>query len=132
MGTTTLHRRAPLISRPLLTGLRMACCGLSWCWQGEQSITHSPRDTARGAASLISVFISYAHRDEKLKDRFLVHLGALKRERLIGIWHDQMLRPGEHLEKAIERRNLSKGAVPKFLPVQHDLREYITSCSAGF
>jgi TIR domain len=51
---------------------------------------------------MISVFISYAHRDKKLKDRFLVHLGALKRERLIGIWHDQMLRPGEHLDKAIE------------------------------
>ena len=51
---------------------------------------------------MISVFISYAHADEKLKQRFLVHLDALKRERLIGIWHDQMLRPGEHLDRAIE------------------------------
>jgi len=51
---------------------------------------------------MLSVFISYAHRDEKLKDRFLVHLAALKRERLIGVWHDRMLRPGEHLDKAIE------------------------------
>jgi hypothetical protein len=63
MGTTTLHCRARLISRPLLTWLRKACCGLSWCWQGEQSI------------------------------RFLVHLGALKRERLLA--HDRMLRPGD-------------------------------------
>jgi hypothetical protein len=51
---------------------------------------------------MVSVFISYAHADEKLKDRFLVHLGALKRERLIGVWHDRMLRPGEHLDRAIE------------------------------
>jgi hypothetical protein len=51
---------------------------------------------------MISVFISYAHADEKLKNRFLVHLGALKRERLIGVWHDRMLRPGDHLDKAIE------------------------------
>jgi hypothetical protein len=51
---------------------------------------------------MISVFISYAHADEKLKKRFLVHLGALQRERLIGVWHDRMLRPGEHLNKAIE------------------------------
>jgi TIR domain len=51
---------------------------------------------------MISVFISYAHADEKLKDRFLVHLGALKRERLIGVWHDRMLRPGDHLDRAIE------------------------------
>ena len=51
---------------------------------------------------MISVFISYAHADEKLKNRFLVHLGALKRERLIGVWHDHMLSPGEHLDRAIE------------------------------
>jgi TIR domain len=51
---------------------------------------------------MVSVFISYAHADEKLKDRFLVHLGALKRERLIGVWHDRMLRPGEHLDSAVE------------------------------
>jgi hypothetical protein len=51
---------------------------------------------------VISVFISYAHRDEKLKERFLVHLGALKRKRLVGVWHDRMLRPGEHLDRTIE------------------------------
>jgi hypothetical protein len=51
---------------------------------------------------MISAFISYAHADEKLKERFLVHLGALKRERLIDVWHDRMLRPGEHLDRAIE------------------------------
>lgn len=49
-----------------------------------------------------TVFISYAHADEKLKYRFLVHLGALKREGLIGVWHDRMLSPGEHLDRAIE------------------------------
>jgi hypothetical protein len=51
---------------------------------------------------MLSAFISYAHADEKLKDRFLVHLTALKRERLINVWHDRMLRPGEHLDRAIE------------------------------
>jgi TIR domain len=51
---------------------------------------------------VISVFISYAHRDEKQKERFLVHLAALKREGLIGVWHDRMLKPGEHLDRAIE------------------------------
>jgi hypothetical protein len=51
---------------------------------------------------VISVFISYAHADEKLKNRFLVHLAALKREGLVSVWHDRMLRPGEHLDAAIE------------------------------
>jgi TIR domain len=51
---------------------------------------------------MISVFISYAHTDEKLKDQLLTHLSALRREGLIGIWHDRMLKPGEHLDQAIE------------------------------
>ena len=29
-------------------------------------------------------------------------MGALKREGLIGVWHDRMLRPGDHLDTAIE------------------------------
>lgn len=53
---------------------------------------------------MVSVFISYAHADEKLKDRFLVHLGALKREGLIGVWHDRMLKLGDHLDTAIEEQ----------------------------
>jgi TIR domain len=51
---------------------------------------------------MTSVFISYAHADENLKNRLLVHLAALRREGLIGIWHDRMLKPGEHLDTAIE------------------------------
>jgi len=53
---------------------------------------------------MVSGFISYAHADEKLKDRFLVHLGALKREGLIGVWHDRMLKLGDHLDTAIEEQ----------------------------
>jgi hypothetical protein len=51
---------------------------------------------------MISVFISYAHKDERLKERFLEHLAALKRKRLVAVWHDRMLKPGEHLNRAIE------------------------------
>lgn len=51
---------------------------------------------------MTSVFISYAHADERLKERLLVHLAALSREGLMGVWHDRMLKPGEHLDTAIE------------------------------
>jgi hypothetical protein len=51
---------------------------------------------------MTSVFISYAHADKDLKERFVVHLSALKRQRLIDVWHDGMLIPGEHLDSAIE------------------------------
>jgi len=52
---------------------------------------------------MITVFISYAHKDERLKERFLVHLSALKREGLIGVWYDRMLQPGDHLDEKIEK-----------------------------
>src|SRR4051794_5980718 len=51
---------------------------------------------------MVTVFISYAHTDEELKDQLLLHLAALRREGLIGVWHDRMLVPGEHLDSAIE------------------------------
>jgi hypothetical protein len=51
---------------------------------------------------MIAAFISYPHADEPLKDRFLIHLAALRREGLIKVWHDRMLKPGQHLDVAIE------------------------------
>jgi hypothetical protein len=53
------------------------------------------RDMARA-------FISYTHADEQLKDQFLLHLAPLKREGLIEIFHDRMLRPGDHLDESIQ------------------------------
>jgi TIR domain len=53
---------------------------------------------------MISVFVSYAHADERLKEQFLVHLAALKRQGLVGVWHDRMLKPGQHLDSAIEAK----------------------------
>jgi hypothetical protein len=63
-----------------------------------------------GRTLMISVFISYAHRDEKLKKRFLVHLGALKRERLIGVWHDRMLRSvtEKEMQRAFARAKVGR------------------------
>ena len=48
------------------------------------------------------LFISYAHADEALKNRLLVHLKALKREGLIDLWHDRMLSGGEKLDSSIK------------------------------
>lgn len=48
-----------------------------------------------------TVFISYSHADEALKDEFLVHLSALRREELISIWHDRQLEPSLKLDETI-------------------------------
>lgn len=55
-----------------------------------------------------SLFFSYSHEDEALRDRLEVHLSALKRSGAISTWHDRRITAGdplgqridEHLERA--------------------------------
>ena len=47
-------------------------------------------------------FISYTHADTALKDQLVRHLAPLRREGLIDVWHDAMLRPGEHLDDGVQ------------------------------
>lgn len=47
-------------------------------------------------------FISYTHADSALKEQLVRHLVPLRREGLIELWHDAMLRPGEHLDPAVQ------------------------------
>jgi hypothetical protein len=50
---------------------------------------------------MISVFFSYAHADEALRDRLDRHLTMLKRQGIIDVWHDRRLVPGEAIDEAI-------------------------------
>ncbi|QIL19798.1 toll/interleukin-1 receptor domain-containing protein [Thermomonas sp. HDW16] len=55
-----------------------------------------------------SLFFSYSHKDEALRDRLEVHLASLKRSGAIATWHDRRITAGdsfsqridEHLERA--------------------------------
>jgi len=47
-------------------------------------------------------FISYTHADSTLKEQLVRHLAPLQREGLIDLWHDGMLRPGEHLDPTVQ------------------------------
>ena len=57
---------------------------------------------------MIEIFFSYSHRDEALRDELEVHLSQLKRQGLVGAWHDRRIGAGnelhgeisEHLERA--------------------------------
>lgn len=53
-------------------------------------------------ASCASLFISYCHADEWLKNEFLSHLGALKRNGEISAWHDRLIDPGRRLDSEID------------------------------
>lgn len=60
---------------------------------------------------MTSGFISYTHADTALKDQFVRHLAPLRREGLIDVWHDAMLRPGEHLDPAVQAALAASGLV---------------------
>jgi len=48
------------------------------------------------------VFMSYSHKDEKLRDELEVHLSMLKRQGVIDVWHDRRMMPGDHIDEAIK------------------------------
>jgi len=47
------------------------------------------------------VFISYAHKDRKLRDELAVHLGNLRNQQVISDWYDGDLIPGTEWEQDI-------------------------------
>lgn len=50
----------------------------------------------------LSVFVSYSHIDEHMKDSLLKHLKPLEHLGLIDAWHDRKIMPGEEWKDAIE------------------------------
>jgi len=50
---------------------------------------------------MATVFFSYAHADEGLRDRLERHLAMLKRQGVIDVWHDRRILPGEDFGSAI-------------------------------
>src|SRR5262249_11670476 len=51
----------------------------------------------------LRVFCSYAHEDEPMRDRLEQQLAALKRRKLIEVWHDRDITAGADWRKEIDR-----------------------------
>jgi hypothetical protein len=49
----------------------------------------------------IRVILSYAHRDEKLRDELAKHLAALRRSAVVDIWYDGKVTPGDEFDRDI-------------------------------
>lgn len=58
----------------------------------------------------IKLFYSYAHEDEKMRDKMEKHLSLLRREGLIKEWHDKKIMPGVSFDDQIDE-NLKKADV---------------------
>ena len=51
-----------------------------------------------------SVFFSYSHRDETLRDQLEIQLTMLKRQHVISTWHDRRLIAGDGVDRGISRQ----------------------------
>jgi internalin A len=51
-----------------------------------------------------TVFFSYAHKDESLRDELEIHLKLLQREGVIATWHDRKIMPGSEWDREIDHR----------------------------
>src|SRR5260221_166771 len=50
----------------------------------------------------ISIFLSYAHEDEQLRDDLIQHLSPLQQEGLINVWHDRDIDAGTEWQHEID------------------------------
>lgn len=58
--------------------------------------------TGRPMEAAPLVFISYSHRDERLKDELDAHLKLFQRLRLLEVWHDRRITPGDEWKGEID------------------------------
>jgi len=66
-------------------------------------VTPMPSSATPGSEPL-SVFISYAHIDEKWKDQLVISLANLQRQDKIRAWHDRDIEAGAEWESEIEQQ----------------------------
>ena len=57
--------------------------------------------TLKPTADAISVFYSYAHEDEDLRDKLNTHLKILERQKVIDSWYDRDIKPGSEWAEQI-------------------------------
>lgn len=60
---------------------------------------------------MASLFFSYSHVDEDLRDRLEKQLAMFKRQGIIETWHDRRIGAGEEIDRAIDTTDLP--TVPK-------------------
>lgn len=70
----------------------------------------SLRPTGLEKKDALNIFISYSHVDEDIKNKLIRHLEPLKKLKLVNIWYDGKISPGEDLDKKI-KTEISKSHV---------------------
>jgi hypothetical protein len=65
----------------------------------------------------VTVFFSYSHKDERLRDKLATHLSNLQRQDVIKSWHDRKITAGTNWAKEIDD-NLDARSVERKLKTE--------------
>jgi len=68
----------------------------------DEAKNRSVEDVKRSLRAA-SIFISYSHKDDALREQLVNHLSALRREGLISVWHDRRIEAGDTWRDQIDR-----------------------------
>lgn len=49
----------------------------------------------------LKVFISYSHKDKILKEKLIVHMNSLIRQKYVCLWYDNMIMPGQEIDAEV-------------------------------
>ncbi len=84
----------------------------------ELALSHLTENThrvgKRTKKNLIKVFITYSHAAREARDKLATYLDTMKRERLINIWHDNEILPGDTWRDSISK-NLAESDILLYL-----------------
>jgi internalin A len=73
----------------------------------------------------LSVFFSYSHKDEALRDRLEVHLKLLQRQRLISTWHGRKIMPGREWDGEIDANLKSASLIMLLVSADFIASDYV-------
>jgi small GTP-binding protein len=67
--------------------------------QWEQTLAHTKADDDTAP---LKIFVSYSHKDEKLKDELMTMLAGMQRRGIVDTWQDRRIEPGDEWNKVIQ------------------------------
>jgi hypothetical protein len=81
-------------------------------------------ESQRKEVGLVSVVISYSHKDEQYKDELVTHLASLRRSGVITDWHDRKLTAGSEFDTALRERFESDAVILLLVSADYISSEY--------
>lgn len=72
----------------------------------------------------LKVFISYSHKDKQMKEKLILHLSAMIRQKYIMLWYDNMILPGKEIDEEILKKMRSSQIVLLLLSADYLASEY--------